>query len=123
MISGPLNILYFLKYNILRTDGPDRSSQECHILQMSGGVRAQLILELLFALWLLLSMHFSCRVKTHLGKQEESNTLPSVSKNGKRVVGYTVIEYLLCVGMGLLHVLTSLNLCNDPMRRCWNYCI
>ena len=85
---------------------------------MSGGVRAQILsLKFLFALWLLLSTPFSYRVKSHLGKQEESNNLPYVSKNGKRVVGLTVIEYLLCAGMGPLHVLTSLNLCNDPMRR------
>lgn len=72
---------------------------------MSGGVREQLpSLELLFVLWLLLSTPFSYSVKSHLGKQEERNNLPYVSKNGRRVVGLPVIEYLLCAGIGPLHI-------------------
>lgn len=86
---------------------------------MGGKVKAQLLsLELVFALQLLLSVPFSCRVKTHSGKQEESNKLPYVSKVGKGSVGLTVIDHLLSAGMGSLHVLTSLNLCDDPLRRC-----
>lgn len=99
--------------------GPQRLSQECHFLQMSDGVRAQILsLQLVFALRVLLSMPFSCREKIHLGKQEESNKLPYVSKRGKRAVGPTVIDHLLCVGMGLLHILTWMNPCDDPVRRC-----
>ena len=37
-------------------------------------------------------MSFSYRMKVHLGKQEESNKLPNVSKTGKRAVGLTFIE-------------------------------
>lgn len=73
---------------------------------MSGGMRTQLLSLEHLTLHLLLSITFSCRVKTQLGKQEESNQLPYVSKNGKRVEGLTVTEYLLCAaGMGLLSLL------------------
>lgn len=73
---------------------------------MSGGMRTQLLSLEHLTLQLLLSTTFSCRVKTQLGKQEESNQLPYVSKNGKRVEGLTVTEYLLCAaGMGLLSLL------------------
>ncbi|XP_064441902.1 flagellum-associated coiled-coil domain-containing protein 1 [Mirounga angustirostris] len=43
------------------------------------------------------------KVTVDLGKQEESNTLPNVSKNSKRAGGLTFIECLLCAGIGLLH--------------------
>lgn len=60
-------------------------------------------------------MPFSYRMKVHLGKQEESNKLPNVSKTGKKAMGLTFIKTHY-VKTDLLHTLTSSNLCNDPPR-------